>query len=58
MTTKMVPKPITINEIAAKFTVENIPKIEGDPNYESINEMMQLLYANSAHPERISAERN
>ena len=32
----------------AKFTVKNIPTIEGETDYEAMNEITQLLYANAA----------
>ena len=44
--TNMVPKPITINNIVAKFTVKTLPNIKGGTNYKAINKNMQLLYAN------------
>ena len=33
--------------IADKFTINMIPKIEGDPEYKSINKIMKLLYTNA-----------
>ena len=32
----------------AKFTAKPLPLIEGEPDYEVIKKMMQLLYANTA----------
>ena len=45
---KIVGKLQTIEEIISKFTVKHLPKIDGEPTYESINQWMQLLYANTA----------
>ena len=36
-----------VEEIISKFTVKYLPKIDGEPTYESINQWMQLLYANA-----------
>ena len=44
----MAHKPKTTDKITAKFNVKTLPKIEGEPDYEGINEMMQLLYSNTA----------
>ena len=37
-----------INKIMSKITINNIPLIEGDPDYEVINVNMQLQYDNVA----------
>jgi hypothetical protein len=39
---------LTVDAIVAKFPNKTLPKIEGEPNYESINEMVQQLYGNAA----------
>ena len=44
MTTKMVPKPITIDNIMTKFTIKTIPKMKGETNWKVIIIIMQLLY--------------
>ena len=44
----MVEKSQLVEEIISKFTVKNLPKIDCEPTYESINQWMQLLYANAA----------
>ena len=44
----MVGKSQTVEEIISKFTVKQLPKIDGEPMYESINRWMQSLYANAA----------
>ena len=44
----MVGKSQSVEEIISKFTVKHLPKIDGEPTYESINQWMQLLYANAA----------
>ena len=43
----MICKLKTINKIFSKLTVKALPMIEGEPNYEGINEIMQLLYSNA-----------
>ena len=40
--------PKTINEVVAKFFIKILPKISGDPDYESLNEIIQALYFNTA----------
>ena len=44
----MAVKSQSVDEIVAKFPVKVLPRIDGEPAYESINAMMQLLYANAA----------
>ena len=39
---------LSVDDIVAKFPVKTIPPIQGEPNYESINEIIQVLYANAA----------
>lgn len=39
---------LTIEQIAAKFPKKELPKIEGEPTYAVINEMIQYLYGNAA----------
>jgi hypothetical protein len=39
---------LTVDKIMAKFPVKTIQKITGEPNYESINDMVQSLYSNAA----------
>ena len=43
----MSRKSNTIYEITAKFIVKALPSIEGDPTYDGIKNIMQLLYANA-----------
>ena len=42
----MTRKTKMIGKIVAKFIVNMLPKIKGEPNYGSIKKIMQLLYAN------------
>ena len=44
----MEPKTRTIDKNSFKFTIKTLPKIDGEPNYEAINEMMQPLFPNAA----------
>ena len=39
---------LSADDIVAKFTVKTLPSIIGEPNYESINNMVQTLYGNAA----------
>ena len=41
-------KPNTIKEIISKFTVKELTRIDGDPNYAAINKLIQRLYGNAA----------
>ena len=43
----IILKPKTINKGVAKFVINNLPTISGDPYYESLNEMIQALYSNA-----------
>ena len=43
----MTHKPNIINEIATKFTAKTTPDNEGEPDYEAIGKIMQLLYDNT-----------
>ena len=36
------------DDIASKFPINLFPRIDGETTYKSINEMMQMLYANAA----------
>jgi hypothetical protein len=47
------PKPriimgTSVDYITAKFPVKTLPLIEGEPDYENINNMVQMLYGNAA----------
>jgi hypothetical protein len=39
---------LTIDDIMAKFPNKQLPIIDGEPDYTSINTMVQLLYSNAA----------
>ena len=39
---------LLVDDIVAEFPIKSIPPIQGEPNYESINEIIQVLYANAA----------
>ena len=39
---------LSIDDITAKFPVKVLPRIEGEPNYDSIQEMVQMLYGNAS----------
>lgn len=39
---------LSTEDILAKFPTKNLPRIEGEPNYQSINECLQALYGNAA----------
>ena len=39
---------LSVDNVTAKFPMKGMPKIGGEPNYVTINTMMQLLYGNSA----------
>ena len=43
----MISKPKMINEVVAKFVITTLPTTSGDPDYESLNEIIQELYDNS-----------
>ena len=38
----------SVDDVVAKFPMETMPKIDGDPEYGNINTTMQLLYENAA----------
>ena len=44
----MAVKSQSVDDIVAKFPMKKLPRIDGEPTYESINDMMQMLYANAA----------
>ena len=44
----MAVKSQSVDNIVSKFLIKKLPQIDGEPTYESINEMMQILYANVA----------
>ena len=44
----MVVKAQSVDDIVSKFPIKTLPKIDGEPTYESINAIMQMLYANAA----------
>ena len=37
-----------VDKIVTKFPVKSIPRIKGEPNYESINKVIHILYRNTA----------
>jgi hypothetical protein len=39
---------LSVDNIVAKFPLKNIPGITGEPDYESINDVVQKLYGNAA----------
>lgn len=39
---------LSTDDIIAKFPHNTLPRIEGEPTYESINEMSQYIYVNAA----------
>ena len=44
----MAIKAQSVDGIVSKFPMKKLPHIDGEPTYESINEIMQMLYANAA----------
>ena len=44
----MTGKSKSVDEIVSKFPIKTLPLIDGEPTYESINNIMQILYANAA----------
>ena len=44
----MAVKSQSVDDIVSKFPIKTLPRIDGEPTYENINEMMQILYANAA----------
>ena len=45
----MALKPKAIDETSAKSIIKGLPMIEGNPDYEGINKIMQILYANTSN---------
>ena len=43
-----ISKPKMINAVVAKFVIKTLPTISGEPDYESLNEMIQEFYTNAA----------
>ena len=41
-------KPKKIDEFSAKFIINTLPMISGDPDYEWLNEIIQALYSHVA----------
>ena len=41
-------KPTTADDIVVKSPTKNIPPITGEPNYDSISQLDQLIYCNTA----------
>ena len=39
---------LSVDDVTAKFPVKTIPIIQGEPDYTTINNMVQLLYGNAA----------
>ena len=39
---------LSVDDIIAKFPMKNLPIISGEPDYDSINTMVQFLYGNAA----------
>ena len=39
---------LTVKEILAQFPNKTLPKIHGEPTYETINDLVQHMYANAA----------
>jgi hypothetical protein len=39
---------LSVDDIVAKFPAKTIPHIQGEPDYASINDMVQILYSNAA----------
>jgi hypothetical protein len=39
---------LSVDDIVAKFPTKTIPTISGEPDYASINNMVQLMYGNAA----------
>ncbi len=39
---------LSVNDIVAKFPIKILPLIMGEPDYETINHMVQTLYGNAA----------
>ncbi len=41
-------KPTSVDDIVAKFPTKVLPRIDGEPNYETISNMNQLMFGNAA----------
>jgi hypothetical protein len=39
---------LSVDDIIGKFPTKTIPTIQGEPDYASISNMVQLLYGNAA----------
>ena len=39
---------LSVDDVVSKFPIKTMPKINGEPDYNTINTMMQLLYGNAA----------
>ena len=48
ITMSNISKRKKTNDILSKFVIKTIPEISLDPDYASLNNMIQALYANSA----------
>ena len=44
----MTGKSQSVDDIVSKFPIKTLPRIDGEPTYESINNIMKILYANEA----------
>lgn len=43
----MTGKSQSVDNIVSKLAIKTLPRIDGEPKYESINNIMQILYANA-----------
>ena len=39
---------LSVDDVVSKFSIKTIPTIDGEPDYNTINTMMQLLYGKAA----------
>ena len=39
---------LSVDDVVSNFPIKTMPKIDGEPDYNNINTMMQLLYGNAA----------
>ena len=39
---------LSVDNVVSKFPIKTIPTIDGEPDYNTINKIMQLLYGNAA----------
>ena len=44
----MTGKSQLVDDIVSKLPIKTLSRIDGEPTYESINNIMQILYANAA----------